>query len=567
MQFEDIMRARLGEAQAVVRFQEYLRHERGYSPTSFRSEYALTPSLRADLAIVDNEGTLRALVEFKLGRPGVRDAPRSLHVQIQRHLLALPADSKVRIFAVLYNESEIEVREYSTDSGELIESPMAHFPAANEVLASNDGDSVRKSIGWPGKYGKEKAKLFDAFDSARRELSSLDKKGFLPAGVGGAAALLSEVNSQLTLRFTDLSVPEPWRSDEELFVSAATFSEYLKKELAVDKNQKAGIPIDVRLVIQALQRKIEDVIQSEKMQGVGGLVAPSESGMESVNPKPDPVDILVVVAMMKPEFEELMSVVANAVHEQPFETSDHSYCMRGTLDGSSASVIVATQDNMGMTNAAVLVTKLVLHYQPKYVVMTGIAAGIDPKDQQVGDVLVPSHTYDIALGKLDVDKDDVIFKPKIYQKDARDHLNASGKVLASKWDAEFKKLWSAELQAAYPEQFSTLIKRPIDVHNGPFGSGGTVIAYEKEAELYKQTNNAIIGFDMEAHAVVTAAAECGLLNKPQVLVAKAICDFAGGDKRRNKGAKQVLAARSSALYFQLFFLRYILGQNSTALAA
>ena len=76
-------------------------------------------------------------------------------------------------------------------------------------------------------------------------------------------------------------------------------------------------------------------------------------------------------------------------------------------------------------------------------------------------------------------------------------------------------------------------------------------------KVYKSTNTAIIGFDMEAHAVVVGAVESGVSERVQVLVAKSICDFAGKDKKVKKDVKQRLAAYTSAQFFRSFYLKYI----------
>jgi nucleoside phosphorylase len=555
MKFEDLMSNKLAEVKAVVRFQESLQHELEYPSTAFLSEYAIAPSLHADLAILDDDRNLKAVVEFKRSLRDVRSQTQAIIRQMRQFLLVL--GENVRFFSVHHADSSVEIYEYLVEDGKLTETNIAYFPNWVELCGSKFIDKKEERDYLLREYGEEKTALAEIFKATQDELESKIDKA-IDSCASDTVAFLNEVASQLRIRFTDLNTPEPWRSNEELFVAAAVFSNYLRQQIEINRKD---IPVDIGMVIEVLRKNIDRIIGSQSVQELSGMAALTQSSADtkksSLEPKLNPVEILVVVAMLKPEFEELMKIVANPVHERPFLTSDHSYCMRGTLEGTSVSIVVATQNDMGMTNAAVLTTKLVLHYQPKYVVMTGIAAGIDASNQQVGDVLIPSHTYDIAMGKLDSDKDDVIFKPKIYQKNVQDHLGASGYIIASQVDDQFKKLWSASLQAAYPDEYALLIKKPLGIHNGPFGSGGTVIAYEKEVDLYKQTNGAIIGFDMEAHAVVTAATECGLVDKPQVFIAKSICDFAGSDKKKHKEAKQALAARSSALYFQLFFVRYI----------
>ena len=145
----------------------------------------------------------------------------------------------------------------------------------------------------------------------------------------------------------------------------------------------------------------------------------------------------------------------------------------------------------------------------------------------------------------------------MYQKDMRDHFNRHSDILAAARDPSFMSAIAKALKSAHPKEYTKIIKRPIRIFTGPFGSGGTVVADPAQVGVFKSVNGALIGFDMEAHPIVTATAECGLDITPQVLVAKAICDFAGDDKRKDKVAKQRLAARASAQFFRLFFLSYV----------
>lgn len=374
---------------------------------------------------------------------------------------------------------------------------------------------------------------------------------------GETSDLIGEVQSQLRLRFTDLGVPQPWATDEGLFQSLSVFSSHLAEQLRKNESAAGAAFSRAQVVLNDLHSEIRTVLESPE---VVRLLTKPESGdrKTSVSGKERPVDILVITAMCSPELSELLKVIEKQTIIQPFRNSNHAACYQGTLAGTNATVVAATQDDMGMANAAVLTTKLIIHFRPRFVVMTGIAAGINPKKQQVGDILVTTHTYDLALGKLEREADFAVFRPKMHQKDARDHFRYHNGILAAENDTELKETIQALLDASYAAAYKLIVRKPMSIHHGPFGSGGTVIADPEEAGTYKTLNADLIGFDMEAHAVVTAAAECGLDDRPQVLIAKAICDFAGSDKGKNKEEKQLLAARASAEFFRLFFAKYVL---------
>lgn len=69
-------------------------------------------------------------------------------------------------------------------------------------------------------------------------------------------------------------------------------------------------------------------------------------------------------------------------------------------DGAELKVITAQQKGMGMTAATLLASKATEHFRPKYLIMSGIAAGADEEAAQMyGDVLVPDMVWDYSTGK------------------------------------------------------------------------------------------------------------------------------------------------------------------------
>lgn len=570
MKLKELLGPRLEEAAAIRVFSGHLSKTLGYPSSAIKTEYSLAPSAHVDLVVVDSDDVPRAILEFKRGS-GTERKNYALE-SLQRYIHALP-NSSARVFSVHYQDSSdvagMVIQEYLPTPDGLKSTTLTQFPkwgdlfSAEIVVAGNQNDA-----GWAGPLATERFRLSRTVDSANRDLATIiSRKKSLSSG-DRTSALIGEVHSQLRLRFTDLGVPQPWATNEELFQSVSVFEAYLRLELQKTIGSRPEtLPLDVRTVLEKLQKELLEILQSEKVEQLFSAQAfnrnePTEDAARQR------IDILVIVAMQDPELNELLKVIDAPKHIKPFSNSSHAVCWQGTLSGSNATVVAATQNDMGMANAAVLTTKLIIHLRPKYVVMTGIAAGMNEKTQQVGDVLVATHTYDLALGKREREEDFAVFKPKMYQKDVRDHFQHHGEVLASTRDSDFKNAIEETAKAVIDTRVcKRIIRKPFSVHPGPFGSGGTVIADQKEVETYKNGNAALIGFDMEAHAVATAVAECGLDERPQVLIAKAICDFAGGDKSKDKDAKQRLAARASAEYFRLFFLNYVFGIDEAATPA
>lgn len=556
----DLVDFRVTEAKFIDLFCNRLITEQGYSHDNFVLEMGFGTSLRADLVIADSRDarTPIAIIEFQ--RLPERNTPDFLR-RMSRYSNICPA---ARLFSIFYSTRELRIQEHFVDGGQLKSRSLVEFPSFEQLSQTSKASTDAGKI-WSGPFALEKNDLLRLVVQAKRKL---DELSINVTGEGGAfaashASVADDLRSKLDLNFSDLGVPEPWKTDDDLFSAVLLFSEELDATISGVTANESLYSRTLTSVLQELQAGLRKILTSDIVKQLPGVVTWGSGKSSPIDEQSNAaIDILVITAMLEPEFTEVLSVIEDQTHEKPYSTADYSHRIRGRLADTSASVLVATQDDMGMANAGILATKLILRYRPKYVVMTGIAAGIDSKTQQVGDILVPSHTYDLAMGKLEEDEDmSFIFKPKFYQKDARDHFSHVGDILGSARDTDFQNALLSVLRAALPDACKKLLKRGIQVHHGSFGSGGTVIAAEEEAQFYRKINGGLIGFDMEAHAVVTAAAECGLENKPYVLVAKAICDFAGTDKKKNKDLKQRLAARASAIYFHHFFVNYVFADD------
>ena len=63
-------------------------------------------------------------------------------------------------------------------------------------------------------------------------------------------------------------------------------------------------------------------------------------------------------------------------------------------------VVTCQQEVMGMTAATMLASKAVAAFHPRYLIMSGIAAGIGEEATQLyGDVIVPDMIWDYTTGK------------------------------------------------------------------------------------------------------------------------------------------------------------------------
>lgn len=154
------------------------------------------------------------------------------------------------------------------------------------------------------------------------------------------------------------------------------------------------------------------------------------------------VDILVVCAIKK-EFRNIKNLWNK---NDITEISDtHFEAELQTNKEISLGITAITNNEMGMAEAATLTTDMIALYNPRFVVMTGMAAGIDRNKQRLLDILIPESVYNWQAGKFKVinkDNNEIRIHDKDYK--SIDTYYGGGderKVLLSdKFKDEIKKL-------------------------------------------------------------------------------------------------------------------------------
>ena len=179
--------------------------------------------------------------------------------------------------------------------------------------------------------------------------------------------------------------------------------------------------------------------------------------------------------------------------------------------GKSHKIITASQNLMGMTAAALLSSKVIYNFRPKYLIMCGIAAGVGRENEQIyGDIIIPDVVWDASAGKFTSPEKSAIRygnvgfepRPKVLYLDKA----VKEKILSLGNNTEFK------------------------IHLGAMACGSSVIANSEvlNKQIYPQFPSTI-GLDMESYGVFYSA-EYSSHPRPKAIIIKGICDYADEDK-------------------------------------
>lgn len=210
------------------------------------------------------------------------------------------------------------------------------------------------------------------------------------------------------------------------------------------------------------------------------------------------------------------------------------------VKGQQMLIVAAKQDDMGMTASATLTLKLIDHYHPYYIIMPGIAAGINvhtkPMEQEYGDVLLADKVWNASNGKyVSPSKAEIVFGEIGFQP-------RPTKILMN---SKLINLIKAELNSVENQTY---------VHVGALASGSAVMS--NRAMISKQiipTMGQTVGLEMESFGVAYAAKHA-IGVKPEVIIAKSICDF--GDEQKDD-RYQKFAAYTSCEFVD-FLIRNVL---------
>ena len=269
-----------------------------------------------------------------------------------------------------------------------------------------------------------------------------------------------------------------------------------------------------------------------------------EVSLNSTNVPAHQSDLCVIAALHDPELKALLRIPWHwrALSLDGDATLYHEGRYRG-LQGERR-VLAAHAPQMGMTATAILATKMIHNFAPRYLAMIGICAGIRGVCN-LGDVICVDPCWDWGSGKF-IDRggaSDFLQAPCQLRLDSfvRARLTSmSGD--SELWD-RVKREWTVGNAP------STSLKMLV----GPLASGASVLSDLNTAGNIKEQHRQLAGIDMEAYSIFAAASEA-ILPQPKALVLKSVVDFADPEKSDNF---RDYASFTSAKALEEFANRYI----------
>jgi nucleoside phosphorylase len=305
--------------------------------------------------------------------------------------------------------------------------------------------------------------------------------------------------------------------------------EFLNRERAIAASADIKFQLDAQIV--ECEQKIREL--SEKIVNDSSTESSSASERENpvqtkknmaVNP---PVDFVVITALE----EERKAFLKQLPQSRKLPPTDgdirvyHHAELPVEIDGTQGNydLIILSLLNMGRVEATTATSDAIRRWEPRFVLLVGIAGGIASADIGLGDILIADKFVDYELQKIREEGKSVRYQV---------HL-AAPRLLgaAQNFDIEdcLKLLSTQPPIEKEPRRFV-----------GAIASGDKVIAFDEVIQEYQKDWPKLIGVEMEAAGVATASFQAA--NAPGFFMVRGVSDLAD----QKKDSAEVKAWRNYA---------------------
>lgn len=257
----------------------------------------------------------------------------------------------------------------------------------------------------------------------------------------------------------------------------------------------------------------------------------------------DSVDVCIITALYDPELRAVLNLPWNWKEPEPIDSA--TMIRRGSFlsNGNTYSVIAANASRMGMVASTAIATKLIACCKPRFVVMSGICAGVRGKTNY-GDILLANPSWDYQCGKRLSNSEGSAFYIAPHQLHVKESIET--RLLELGRDATLLRGIKDSWQGDKPDA-------ELKILSGPVGCGSAVLADQSIIEeLIRGQQRNLLGIEMEAYGIYSAA-NSSSDPSPFFFCVKSVCDFADNQK---DDKYQKYAAYTSAAIVKVFFEKY-----------
>jgi len=198
-------------------------------------------------------------------------------------------------------------------------------------------------------------------------------------------------------------------------------------------------------------------------------------------------------------------------------------------------IIHGHSSRQGPLEAQLSAAKAIEHWRPEVLIAVGIAFGVNEEKHHIGDVLVSKEVLDYESARVEPN----------YTFTHRGRTFSTSRELAN-------RVSDLNLRRAEVRDLPT-------IHMGTIVSGAKLVDNKEYRDYLASLHSTVIGGEMEGSGILTACEE----TKVDVIIIKAICDWAANKNNPSKDDDQKKASKNAAIIARAILERGHL-QNETA---
>jgi len=253
------------------------------------------------------------------------------------------------------------------------------------------------------------------------------------------------------------------------------------------------------------------------------------------------IDFLIITALTE-ERDAVLSRLKDNVKVPASDEDIYTYfqaelpILSSDKKNESYSIIVLPLHEYGQVKAALATSAGIRRWNPKKIILVGIAGGRRKEDVQLGDILVANQIIDYELAKQTPEGN----KPRWDSLSVDKRLfNACKNFTDDSW----------QTRIGFDRPDDSILQR----HYGPIASGNKVLAFEELIEQMGDIWEKLKGVEMEAGGSANAAHESP--QNPGFFMIRCVSDFANEDKGKPDVERWREYACNAAAEFTISFLQ------------
>jgi nucleoside phosphorylase len=281
-----------------------------------------------------------------------------------------------------------------------------------------------------------------------------------------------------------------------------------------------------------------------------GADAPRDSGAD-----------FAILTPLADEFRPLRSALQAAAKREKRIQNDGTVMTYYRYDivadaGRTYSVVATFMPRMGNDSAAIATFHVINDWRPKYIVLTGVAGGLDRKDVSLGDVVIADEVFRFDRRRKERDAE-TVWAPNAYPTD-RVLLNRASALLL---EDDKMAMWARDCRTAFAE-----VNREPEGCVGNLACGDAVVDSQKLKTELKRLNRTLTAIEMEGGGFIEA-----IINQTAVakaLVVRGISDFAADKSTTDSDTCnwRGFAARNAATFVVRFIQQFQTGTTEMFLS-